>query len=118
MTDDERLSPHQFNQAAERVVLGEIPLGALLGLDADDIHAFADLADELLAAGRIPDALMLYEGCVQLDPLDVTLLCGYALALRHSGDADRARQIAGIIGELAPDDAQVRGFLEATGLVA
>jgi hypothetical protein len=53
---------------------------------------------------------------VLLDPLDVTLLCGYALALRHGGDAPRARQMAALIGELAPGDPEVRAFLQATGL--
>jgi tetratricopeptide (TPR) repeat protein len=100
----------------DRIVMGELPFGAIFGLDADDIHAFADLADEQLAAGRVNDALTLYEGCVQLDPLDVTLLCGYATCLQHAGDSERSRQITEIILELEPEDLDVRAFLEATNL--
>ncbi len=95
----------------DRIVRGELPFGALFGLDADDIHAFADLADELLAAGRVTDALHLYEGCVQLDPLDVTLLCGYVTALRHAGDAPRAQQISTLILELEPHNQDLQTFL-------
>jgi predicted Zn-dependent protease len=102
----------------DRILRGDLPFGALLGLDEDDIHTFADLADEQLAAGRVANALQLYEGCVQLDPLDVTLLCGYAMALRHAGDADRARQITDLILELEPQDPDVRAFLSGTHLVA
>jgi len=102
----------------DRIVRGELPLGALFGLDADDIHSFADLADELLAAGQVRDALFLYEGCVQLDPLDITLLCGYATALRYAGDAERLRQISEIILELAPRDPDVGAFLADISLDA
>lgn len=100
----------------ERIMRGELPFGAIFGLDADDIHAFADLADDQLAAGRVAEALHLYEGCVQLDPLDVTLLCGYATCLLHSGDADRTRQIKELILELEPEDLDVQAFLAATHL--
>lgn len=100
-------------QVIDRIVRGDLPLGALFGLDADDIHAFADLADELLAAGRVTDALHLYEGCVQLDPLDITLLCGYATALRHAGDADGAQQISTLILELDPHNQDLQTFLAA-----
>jgi hypothetical protein len=37
----------------DAIFQGDLPFGALFGLDADDIHAFADLADDLLAAGRV-----------------------------------------------------------------
>jgi hypothetical protein len=100
----------------DAIFQGDLPLGALFGLDADDIHAFADLADDLLAAGRVRDALVLYEGCVLLDPLDVTLLCGYVLALRHAGNAPGVRQMTTLIEELAPRDPEVRAFLKATRL--
>ena len=102
----------------DRVMTGDLPFGAILGLDADDIHSFADMADDQLAAGRVTEALHLYEGCVQLDPLDVTLLCGYATCLRHAGDAERSRRITEIILELEPEDPDVRAFLEATHLGA
>lgn len=102
----------------DRIVRGDLPFGWLFGLDADDIHAFADLADDLLAAGRVADALHLYEGCVQLDPLDVTLLCGYATCLRHSGDNVRCRQIVELIVEVALGDPDVLAFLSETHLDA
>jgi len=108
----------QLLQDVDKIVTGELPFGAIFGLDADDIHAFADMADDQLAAGRVTEALKLYEGCVQLDPLDVTLLCGYATCLQHAGDSERSRQITEIILELEPDDLDVRAFLEATHLCA
>lgn len=107
------MNSHDPIEEIERIVRGELPIGALFGLDADDIHAFADLADELLAAGRVTDALHLYEGCVQLDPLDVTLLCGYATALRHAGDAPRAQQISNLILALEPHNQDLHTFLAA-----
>jgi len=108
----------QILEDVDRIVRGDLPFGALFGLDADDIHAFADLADDLLAAGRVADAQMLYEGCVQLDPMDVTLLCGYATCLRHAGDNARCRQVVALIGEAAPGDPDVLTFLSETHLDA
>ena len=107
------MTSHDLLEDLDRIVRGDLPFGALFGLDADDIHAFADLADELLAAGRVADALHLYEGCVQLAPLDVTLLCGYATALRYAGDADRAQRVSALILELEPQDPDIRAFLAA-----
>jgi cytochrome c-type biogenesis protein CcmH/NrfG len=107
------MNAHDPFEDIDRIVRGDLPFGALFGLDADDIHAFADLADELLAAGRVTDALHLYEGCVRLDPLDVTLLCGYATALRHAGDAQRAQQISDLIVELEPHNQDIHNFLAA-----
>ncbi len=108
----------QLLRDMEKIVTGDLPFGAIFGLDSDDIHAFADMADDQLAAGRVTEALKLYEGCVQLDPLDVTLLCGYATCLQHAGDSERSRQITEIILEWEPDDLDVRAFLEATHLCA
>ncbi len=106
----------QLRTDALGVARGALPFGALFGLDADDIHSFADVADDLMAAGQVKDALMLYEGCVQLDPLDVTLLCGYATVLRHNGDVKRARQVVTLIEQMAPEDPHVGAFLEGTHL--
>jgi len=99
------------------IMAGDLPFGAIFGLDSDDIHAFADMADDQLASGRVAEALKLYEGCVQLDPLDVTLLCGYATCLQHAGDSLRSQQITEIILELEPEDLDVHAFLEATHLL-
>ena len=118
-TEEQTTDPQeQLLKHIDGVVRGELPFGLLFGLDADDIHAFADLADDLLAAGRLADALLLYEGCVQLDPLDVTLLCGYATTLMHSGDATASRQVTDLVLQLAPDDAAVHAFLRGTHLLA
>lgn len=114
--DDPAAEHRAFLEDMDRVVAGELPFGVVFGLDADDIHAFADLADDLLAAGRVAEALFLYTGCVQLDPMDATLLCGLATTLRHAGDADNARRVSALALELEPDNQEMREFLTGAHL--
>lgn len=116
--EDPAAESRAFLEDMDRVVAGELPFGVIFGLEADDIHAFADLADDLLAAGRVAEALFLYTGCVQLDPMDASLLCGLATTLRHAGDPDSARRASELALELEPDNQDVAEFLNSTHLNA
>ena len=102
-----------FLDDVEAFVLGKRTLSALFGFSDDEVQFLLDMAEEQLEAGRIDDALALYEGCVALNPEDVIAVCGYGIALLMKGRAARASEVLEAAVEMAPDDPAVREFVAA-----
>ena len=106
-------SPERLLADLERLLRGECTLADVYGLTREDVHQMAGEADRLLGAGRIADALVLYEGCVALNPLDVHILCGFGATLQLAGHAGRAESIFEVVAELAPGEPTVTELLKA-----
>ena len=105
---------HLLDQV-ERFLRGETTLAEVYGLSEADVQGLAELADAQLEAGRIDDALVMYEGCVALNPSDVTIVCGYGLTLKLAGRQAQAQEIFSVARILADGDPDVTAFLAAVG---
>ena len=97
----------------EGFFLGNTTLAEVYGLSVQDVQDFAALADKQLEAGRTEDALTMYEGCVALNPTDVTILCGYGLTLQLAGQSERAKEVLSLARIVADGDPAVEEFLAA-----
>ena len=74
-----------FLHDLEGFVLGFRSMGEILGWAPGEIDSLVALGDRLLAAGRIEDALTIFEGVLALDPRRVSTFCRLALC-HHAGD--------------------------------
>ena len=98
-----------FLQSIEEMILGQGSLREVLGLAEDDIQELAAEGDALLEAGRLTDALSVYEGCAALDPADWTLFQRLGLCHAALGDTTRARDCLSTARELESGEAQLHG---------
>lgn len=73
MSDSPKPEPKDIEipkEAAERLIRGEMSLGAFLGLSQEKLYGFANQAYQLLQAGHAQKAADIYEGLVAAAPTD------------------------------------------------
>ena len=98
-----------FLQSIEKMIRGDCTLSQVLGLTEDDIRELAAQGDALLEAGRLADALSIYEGCAALNPTDWTVFQRLGLCHAALGDSARSRDCLCTARELESGEAQLHG---------
>lgn len=82
MSSDSPSSPDQKTQleqeAAEKMIRGEITLGQFLGMSRKALYDFANTGHQLLQAGSTQQALQIFKGLVAADPYDSVFHCQLA----------------------------------------
>lgn len=82
MSSDSPSSPDQKTQleqeAAEKMIRGEMTLGQFLGMSRKALYDFANTGHQLLQAGSTQQALQIFKGLVAADPYDSVFHCQLA----------------------------------------
>ncbi len=98
---DDFPAPEALFAALERFLFADGGLAAVFGLRPEEVAAVADLGDRMLEAGRLADAVTLYEGCLLCEPDNLQTLCRLGTARHLQGDPpgaaacfDQARALA------------------------
>ena len=94
MSSDSPSSPDQKTQleqeAAEKMIRGEITLGQFLGMSRKALYDFANTAHQLLQAGSTQQALQIFKGLVAADPYDSVFHCQLAATYMTMEQYDEA----------------------------
>jgi len=96
---------------------GDLPaaghsLNRAIKLDPGQAMSYLHLGDVNVRIGRTQEALRCYQRAMQLQPDDVSILNGYAVALWGMGQFDEARSLLLRAAGLEPDDAFTRRNLQ------